>query len=99
MKAGAWLINVARGTLVDEAALLEALSTGHLGGAALDAFQTEPLPPAHPFWALPNVILSPHSSWRSSRLEEREVALFSDNLRRFIDRDALQNVVDLDAGY
>ena len=99
MKAGAWLINVARGTLVDEAALLEALSTGHLGGAALDAFQTEPLPPAHPFWALPNVILSPHSSWRSSRLEEREVALFSDNLRRFIDRDPLQNVVDLDAGY
>lgn len=99
MKPGAWLINVARGSLVDEAALLEALTNGHLGGAALDAFQHEPLPPAHPFWALPNVILSPHSSWRSSRLLEREVALFGDNLRRFIDGDPLQNVVDLEAGY
>ena len=99
MKAGAWLINVARGSLVDEGALVDALSGGHLGGAALDAFQNEPLPPAHPFWKLPNVLLSPHSSWRSSRLEEREVALFSDNLQRFIDGDRLRNVVDLDAGY
>jgi phosphoglycerate dehydrogenase-like enzyme len=99
MKAGAWLINVARGSLVDEAALLAALTSGHLGGAALDAFQQEPLPPEHPFWALPNVILSPHSSWRSSRLLEREVALFGDNLRRFIDGEPLQNVVDLEAGY
>ena len=99
MKAGAWLINVARGSLVDEGALVDALSSGHLGGAALDAFQNEPLPPAHPFWKLPNVLLSPHSSWRSSRLDEREVALFSDNLQRFIDGDRLRNVVDLDAGY
>lgn len=99
MKPGAWLINVARGALVDESALLEALATGHLGGAALDAFQEEPLPGDHPFWAMPNVILSPHSSWRSSRLEEREVALFGDNLRRFVDGDPLRNVVDLEAGY
>ena len=99
MKAGAWLINVARGSLVDEEALVDALSSGHLGGAALDAFQNEPLPPAHPFWKLPNVLLSPHTSWRSSRLDEREVALFSDNLKRFIDGDMLRNVVDLEAGY
>ena len=99
MKPGAWLINVARGSLVDEAALLEALSSGHLGGAALDAFQHEPLPSGHPFWALTNVILSPHSSWRSSRLQEREVALFSDNLRRFVDGEPLRNVVDPEAGY
>lgn len=99
MKAGAWLINVARGSLVDEDALVDALSSGHLGGAALDAFQVEPLPRAHPFWTLPNVLLSPHSSWRSSRLDEREVTLFSDNLQRFIDGDRLRNVVDPDAGY
>ena len=99
MKPGAWLVNVARGNLVDEQALVESLSGGHLGGAVLDAFVEEPLPPHHPLWQLENVIISPHSSWRSSRLEEREVALFSDNLRRFIDRDPLQNVVDLDAGY
>lgn len=99
MKAGAWLINVARGSLVDEDALVDALSSGHLGGAALDAFREEPLPPVHPFWRLPNVLLSPHSSWRSSRMDEREVALFSDNLHRFIDGDRLRNVVDLDAGY
>ncbi len=99
MKAGAWLINVARGSLVDEEALLDALESGHLGGAALDAFQNEPLPPEHPFWTLPNVLLSPHSSWRSSRLDERDVALFSDNLERFIDGGRLRNVVDLDAGY
>jgi len=99
MKAGAWLINVARGSLVDEEALLDALASGHLGGAALDAFQNEPLPPEHPFWTLPNVLLSPHSSWRSSRLDQRDVAFFSDNLKRFIDGDRLRNVVDLDAGY
>lgn len=99
MKPGAWLINVARGSLVDEEALVDALSSGRLGGAALDAFQNEPLPPAHPFWKLPNVLLSPHSSWRSSRLDEREVALFSENLQRFIDGEGLRNVVDLDAGY
>ena len=99
MKAGAWLINVARGSLVDEEALVGALSSGHLGGAALDAFQSEPLPSAHPFWTLPNVLLSPHSSWRSSRLDERDVALFSENLQRFIDGDQLRNVVDPDAGY
>ena len=99
MKAGAWLINVARGSLVAEDALVDALSSGHLGGAALDAFQNEPLQPAHPFWGMPNVLLSPHSSWRSSRLDERDVALFTDNLQRFSDGDTLRNVVDLDAGY
>lgn len=99
MKAGAWLVNVARGSLVDEDALVDALSSGHLGGAALDAFQNEPLPPTHPFWSMPNVLLSPHSSWRSSRLDERDVALFTDNLHRFRDGNTLRNVVDLDAGY
>ena len=99
LKQGAWIVNVARGSLVDEAALLDALSSGRLGGAVLDAFAREPLPPDHPLWRLPNVILSPHSSWRSSRLDERQVELFGDNLDRFLTSRPLRNVVDLDIGY
>lgn len=99
MKPGAWLVNVARGNLVDEPALLDALSAGRLGGAVLDAFVQEPLPAEHPLWQLENVIISPHSSWRSSRLDERQVELFGDNLERFLDGRSLRNVVDLEAGY
>ena len=99
LKQGAWIVNVARGNLVDEPALLDALSSGRLGGAVLDAFVQEPLPPDHPLWRLPNVILSPHSSWRSSRLDERQVELFSDNLGRFLTGRPLRNVVDLEVGY
>ena len=99
LKHGAWIVNVARGNLVDEPALLDALSSGRLGGAVLDAFVQEPLPPDHPLWRLPNVILSPHSSWRSSRLDERQVELFSDNLDRFLTGRPLRNVVNLEIGY
>ena len=99
MKSGAWLVNVARGNLVDEPALVEGLSSGHLGGAILDAFVQEPLPPEHPLWRLPNVIISPHSSWRSSRLGERQLALFNDNLGRFLAGKTLRNIVDPVAGY
>lgn len=99
MKPGAWLVNVARGSLVDEEALVAALSSGSLGGAILDAFAVEPLPAAHPLWRLENVILSPHSSWRSSRLPARDLALFLENLRRFQAGDGLRNVVDANAGY
>ena len=99
LKPGAWIVNVARGNLVDEPALLDALISGRLGGAVLDAFVQEPLPADHPLWRLPNVILSPHSSWRSSRLDERQVELFGDNLGRFLDGRPLRNVVDPEAGY
>lgn len=99
MKPGAWLVNVARGTLVDEDALVEALTSGRLGGAALDAFREEPLPVDHALWRLENVILSPHSSWRSTRLDARQAELFGDNLRRFVEGRTLRNVVQLDAGY
>ncbi len=86
MKPGAWLVNVARGNLIDEPALVESLSSRHLGGAILDAFVQEPLPPEHPLWHLENVIISPHSSWRSTRLGERQLALFNDNLGRYFRR-------------
>jgi phosphoglycerate dehydrogenase-like enzyme len=99
MKPGAWLINVARGRLVDEAALLRALRDGHLGGAVLDAFREEPLPPTSPFYDLPNVIVTPHTAWSSGRVLDRSVQLFCDNLRRFRTGAPLINVVDPGAGY
>jgi phosphoglycerate dehydrogenase-like enzyme len=99
MKPGAWLINVARGRLIDERALIRALRNGELGGAVLDTFRDEPLPPMSSFYDLPNVIVTPHTAWSSGRVLDRSVELFCDNLRRFAAGEALLNVVDPDAGY
>jgi len=99
MKAGAWLVNVARGGLVDERALLSALRDGRIGGAVLDTFRDEPLPPSSPFYDLPNVIVTPHTSWSSGRVLDRSVELFCDNLRRYAAGEPLLNVVDPTAGY
>jgi phosphoglycerate dehydrogenase-like enzyme len=99
MKPSAWLINVARGGLVDERALLGALRDGRIGGAVLDTFRDEPLPPSSPFYDLPNVIVTPHTSWSSGRVLDRSVELFCDNLRRYATGESLLNVVDPSAGY
>ena len=99
VKPGAWLINVARGRLIDERALLRALRDGELGGAVLDTFRDEPLPPMSSFYDLPNVIVTPHTSWSSGRVLDRSVELFCDNLRRFAVGETLLNVVDPSAGY
>jgi phosphoglycerate dehydrogenase-like enzyme len=99
MKPGAWLINIGRGKLVDDAALVEALETGHLGGAALDVFTDEPLDPASPYWDLPNVIVTPHISGALEDYWVPLVELFSENLRRFEAGQPLLNVVDKEAGY
>jgi phosphoglycerate dehydrogenase-like enzyme len=99
MKPGAWLINVARGRLVDERALLRALRDGPIGGAILDTFRDEPLQPSSPFYDLPNVIVTPHTSWSSGRVLDRSVELFADNLRRFAKGEPLLNVVDPSRGY
>jgi phosphoglycerate dehydrogenase-like enzyme len=99
VKPGAWLINVARGRLVDERALIRALRDGNLGGAVLDTFRDEPLPPMSSFYDLPNVIVTPHTAWSSGRVLDRSVELFCDNLRRFATGEPLLNVVDPDAGY
>jgi phosphoglycerate dehydrogenase-like enzyme len=99
MKPGAWLINVARGRLVDERALLAALRDGRIGGAILDTFREEPLAPTSPFYDLPNVIVTPHTSWSSGRVLDRSVELFCDNLRRYAAGEPLLNVVDPNAGY
>lgn len=99
VKPGAWLINVARGRLIDESALRRALREGPLGGAVLDAFREEPLQPTSPFYDLPNAIITPHTSWSSGRVVDRSVELFCDNLRRFAAGQPLVNVVDPAVGY
>ena len=99
MKKTAWIVNIARGAIVDEDALVDALRAGRLGGAGLDAFITEPLPADHPLWTLENVMISPHSSNSSPHVRERTLALFTENLRRFKAGEDLLNRVDFEAGY
>ena len=99
MKPGAVLINVARGRLVDEDALLEALNSGHLRGAGLDVFHSEPLPGGHPFYAHPNVVMTPHVSATTRRFWDRETDLITDNIARFVSGEPLRNLVDKGAGY
>lgn len=89
MHSGAVLVDIGRGGVVDEPALVQALETGQLAGAALDVFATEPLPADSPLWQLPNVLLSPHTAGLSVRENERIVALFAENLRRYLARDEL----------
>jgi phosphoglycerate dehydrogenase-like enzyme len=99
VKPGAWVINVARGGLVDEVALLRALGSGPLGGAVLDSFRKEPLGETSPFYRLPNCIVTPHTSWSSAAVLPRSLDVFCDNLRRYRAGEPLRYVVDPAAGY
>jgi D-2-hydroxyacid dehydrogenase (NADP+) len=99
VKPGALLVNIARGKLVDDDAVVEALRNGRLGGAALDVFTQEPLPASSPYWDLPNVIVTPHTSGAMRDYWTPLVALFAENLRRFEKGEPLLNVVDKTAGY
>lgn len=96
---GAWIANIARGGLIDEAALVAALKSGHLGGAYLDVTDPEPLPPESELWSLPNVILTPHSSWATEHLMERAAEIFVDNFDRYLRGAELRNIVDMEMGY
>lgn len=99
MKPGSWLINVARGALIDERGLLRALATGPMAGAVLDAFREEPVPPHSPLYGVPNLIITPHTSWTSGRVLDRSIELFRDNLLRWIAGEPLLNTVDVAEGY
>jgi phosphoglycerate dehydrogenase-like enzyme len=99
MAPGALLVNVSRGQLVDEVALADALISGRIAGAALDVFQDEPLPPESPFWTLPNVLITPHTSGFRPDHWDAATALFAANLRRFEAGQELVNVVDKGVGY
>jgi phosphoglycerate dehydrogenase-like enzyme len=97
MRPDAWLVNVARGAVVDEPALVAALTARRIGGAILDVFTAEPLPPAHPLWGLDNVVVTPHISGPST--PGGIAPLFDDNLRRFLTGRRLRHVVDRTRGY
>src|SRR6202521_2060196 len=99
MKRGARLINVGRGSLLDEAALIQALESGALGGAALDVAQTEPLPAESPLWGAPNLFITPHTSGVSDRLWDRQAAILIDLLEKWFDGRELFNRVDFVRGY
>ena len=99
MKRGARLINVARGSLLDEAALVRALESGNLGSAALDVAATEPLPLESPLWKVPNLMITPHTSAVSDRLWDRQTALLLELLERWFDGRELFNRVDFSRGY
>jgi phosphoglycerate dehydrogenase-like enzyme len=98
-KSGAWLINVARGALLDERALHRALRGEYLGGAVLDTFREEPLLETSPFYRLSNCIVTPHTSWSSDAVLTRTFDVFCDNLRRYRAAEPLEHLVDLTAGY
>ena len=95
MKEGAYFVNVGRGRVVDEGALVEALEDGRLSGAALDVFEEEPLPEGSPLWGLPNVIVSPHSTDNVPGLTNKlQADLFCENLRRYLAGEPLLNELD-----
>ena len=99
MKKGSYFINISRGKVVDEEALIEALRSGKLAGAGLDVTYQEPCPKENPLWDFPNVILTSHSAGQSQRYRQRAIQLFIDNLHRFVKGEPLANIVDKEKGY
>jgi len=99
LKPGATVVNVGRGTVIDETALIDALHTGHVGFAALDVFATEPLPPESPLWSLPNVLISPHTAALSKHEDRRIAEVFCDNATRLLDGQPLRNVINTEEFY
>lgn len=99
MKDGAFLVNIARGKIIDTDAMLAAAQTGRLGGIGLDVTDPEPLPPDHPLWDQPDVVITPHMGGTSDRVWERRFELTSRNLDAFVKGEAMENVVDKKSGY
>lgn len=99
MKPTAYFICISRGGIADDDALLEALRSGQIAGAGLDAHGVEPLPPESPFWSFPNVVVTPHNGATSDGTLRRSQEIVAENVRRFVAGDVLRNVVDKSAGY
>jgi phosphoglycerate dehydrogenase-like enzyme len=99
MKPTAFLVNIARGSVVDEPALVHALRKQWIAGAALDVFEEEPLPDDSPLWALPNALLTPHVAGEPADYARRVAEVFVDNLTRFRRGEPFRNVVDFERGY
>lgn len=99
MKPSAHIINIARGKIIDEAALIRALQEKRIAGAGLDVFEEEPLPEDSPLWQMSNVVITPHSAGASPPTDERCFQIFCDNVKRFVAGEPLMNVVDKNAGF
>jgi phosphoglycerate dehydrogenase-like enzyme len=99
MRPTAVIVNIARGAVIDQDALVKALKAGRIGGAALDVTEPEPLPPDSELWGLENVMITPHISGGTPRYMDRAIGLFCDNLRRYLAGEPLRNVVDPKRGY
>jgi len=99
MKTGAYFINVARGSIVDEVSLIQNLKNGNLAGAAIDVYEEEPLKEDSPFWELDNIILTSHNSWISEMRNERRFDLIYKNMKKYAKNEELINLVDLKKGY
>jgi phosphoglycerate dehydrogenase-like enzyme len=99
MKSSAVLVNICRGPVVDEAALVRALREGWIAGAGLDVFEREPLPPESELWGMDNVYISAHITGGTAHYFQRAVPIFCDNLRRYLDGQPLVNLIDPERGY
>lgn len=99
MKPSAFFVNVARGPIVNENDLAEALRTGKIGGAGLDVFCEEPLPESSPLWDAPNLLITPHHAATSPRYMERAVEVFAENLKAYPDASKMKNIIDKKRGY
>ncbi|MER9202335.1 D-2-hydroxyacid dehydrogenase [Mesorhizobium sp. M0933] len=99
MRRSAVLVNIARGSVVAESELIDALKAGTIAGAVLDVFEREPLAADSPLWNMPNVIVTPHIAGWMSDYDDRVLEIFNDNLERYVDKQPLRNVVDLSRGY
>ena len=99
MKDGVYFINVARGAIADEDALIKNLRNGKMMGAALDVFENEPLPEDSPLWDMDNVIITPHNSWISEKKDDRRYEIIYENMKNYIEGKEMRNVIDLNKGY
>ncbi len=99
MKSTAFLVNIARGEIIDEPALVRALKEGWIAGAGLDVFAQEPLPPESELWKLENAILTPHVCAATMKYDDRAVNLFAENMRRYLRGDRLLNLVNRELAY
>ena len=99
MKPTAYMINIARGAVIDEAALIKALKEKWIAGAGLDVFEKEPLPQGSELWSLPNVIITPHVAGVTPDYNARAMEVFCKNLRRYLAGQPLMNVIDRTRGY
>ncbi|NLJ99383.1 MAG: NAD(P)-binding domain-containing protein [Tissierellia bacterium] len=99
IKDGAYLVNIARGSIIDEKALVQSLKSGKIKKAALDVFEIEPLPKDSPLWDMENVAISPHNSWASEMNKRRRYKIAYENMKRYINKKELINVIDLKKGY